>query len=113
LYDLAVIGGGVAGIFSALTAARHSAKAIIIDPNRIGGGATVRSAGVVTLQLDETNDVMLGQEEHRAHKGVLEGLVESYGFPAAWKARPAPRQHELDETGRRGFRIALSVGDRV
>jgi sarcosine oxidase subunit beta len=59
LYDLAVIGGGVAGIFSALTAARHSAKAIIIDPNRIGGGATVRSAGVVTLQLDETNDVML------------------------------------------------------
>lgn len=59
MYDVAVIGGGVAGIFSALTAARHSAKTVIIDPNRIGGGATLRSAGVVTLQLDEPSDVLL------------------------------------------------------
>lgn len=58
-YELAIIGGGIAGIYSALTAARESIKTVIIDPNGPGGGATIRSAGVVTLQLDTANDVRL------------------------------------------------------
>jgi len=105
LYDLAVIGGGVAGIFSALTAARHSARIIIIDPNRVGNGATLRSAGVVTLQLDETNDVMLVKRSIELIKEYSRESWRVTGFLQL--GRPDQLQDSINSM--RGARIGFEV----
>jgi len=37
-YDVAVIGGGTAGVFAAISAARTGAKTVLIEKNNILGG---------------------------------------------------------------------------
>lgn len=44
-YDVAVIGGGTAGVFAAISAAKQGAKTILVEKNNTLGG-TVTSAGV-------------------------------------------------------------------
>ncbi|MCS7142515.1 MAG: FAD-binding oxidoreductase [Aigarchaeota archaeon] len=58
-YDVVVIGGGVVGTFAALAASRSGEFTAVIDGNGIMGGAASRSAGVVTVQLDDERDVLL------------------------------------------------------
>ncbi|MEM0482469.1 MAG: FAD-dependent oxidoreductase [Nitrososphaerota archaeon] len=59
MYDLAVLGGGVVGCFSALRAAELGLSVVLIDERGVFGGASPRSAGVFTVQLDSALDVEL------------------------------------------------------
>ena len=48
-YDVAVVGGGIAGIAAALAASRHGAKTVLIEKQfALGGLATL---GLVTIYL--------------------------------------------------------------
>lgn len=59
MYDIAVLGGGVVGCFSALRAAELGLRTVLIDERGVFGGASPRSAGVFTVQLDSPIDVKL------------------------------------------------------
>ncbi|MCS7095341.1 MAG: FAD-binding oxidoreductase [Thaumarchaeota archaeon] len=56
---ITVIGGGAVGCFAAITAVLEGLDVIVIDPRGPMGGAASRSAGIVTVQLDERTDVLL------------------------------------------------------
>jgi glycine/D-amino acid oxidase-like deaminating enzyme len=59
MYDVVVVGGGAVGAFAALRAAELSAKTALVDPRGVFGGASSRSAGCFTVQLDTPVDVKL------------------------------------------------------
>ena len=48
-YDYIVIGGGVGGIYSALTACQHGAKVAIVEEHNLGG--TCVNAGYVECYM--------------------------------------------------------------
>lgn len=48
-YDVAVCGGGIAGIAAALAAARKGAKTVLFERNYMLGG--LGTAGIVTIYL--------------------------------------------------------------
>jgi glycine/D-amino acid oxidase-like deaminating enzyme len=50
-HDIAVIGGGIAGLSVALHAATMGLRPIVLEAQRIGSGATGASAGIVAPQL--------------------------------------------------------------
>ncbi len=77
MYDLAVLGGGVVGCFSALRAAELGLRTILIDERGVFGGASARSAGVFTVQLDTPLDVELTAKSIE--------LVKRYIAGRAWK----------------------------
>ena len=56
---LIVVGGGPVGAFAALTAALKGERVTLVDPRGVLGGAASRSAGVVTVQLEDPLDVRL------------------------------------------------------
>jgi gamma-glutamylputrescine oxidase len=47
-YDIAIVGGGVAGISCAYWLAKYGKKVLVIDKNKIGQGASGRNAGFLT-----------------------------------------------------------------
>ncbi len=77
MYDLAVLGGGIVGCFSALRAAELGLRAVLIDERGVFGGASARSAGVFTVQLDSPLDVELTAKSIE--------LVKQYTSEKAWK----------------------------
>lgn len=111
MYDLAIIGGGVAGIFSALTAAQNSVKSIIIDKNKLGGGATLRSAGVVTLQLDEENDVKLVKRSIELIKQYSKNSWRVTGFLQL--GRPNQLQDSINSMKRAGVEFRLLYSSEI
>jgi gamma-glutamylputrescine oxidase len=46
-YDVAIVGGGLAGVVAAYEVAASGAKAIVLERGALGGGASGRSAGLV------------------------------------------------------------------
>jgi len=77
--DVAVIGGGAAGIFAALSAAQKGSVALI-DPRGVGMGALSRSAGIVTMQLDSERDVRLVLRSMELIKSVAKRSIKETGF---------------------------------
>ncbi len=83
-YDVAVCGGGVAGVAAALAAARHGAKTLLIDKQfALGGLATL---GLVTIYLPLCdgcgNQVSFGIAEELLCVSIERGWEEKY--PEAW-----------------------------
>lgn len=83
-YDVAVAGGGVAGIASALAASRQGAKVCLIEKQYMLGG--LATAGLVTIYLP-----LCDGEGHQVSFGIAEELFRlsiHYGwekeYPAAW-----------------------------
>ncbi|MEM3491853.1 MAG: FAD-binding oxidoreductase [Nitrososphaerota archaeon] len=111
LYELAIIGGGVAGIFSALMAAQNSVRTIIIDPNKLGGGATIRSAGVVTLQLDEEDDVKLVKRSIELIKQYSKSSWRVTGFLQL--GRPNQLQDSIESMRRAGVEFKLLSSSEI
>ena len=83
-YDVAVVGGGVAGIAAALAAARQGAKVALIEKTYILGG--LATAGIVTtyLPLDDGfgHQVSFGIAEELLKVSIKYGYEKEY--PAAW-----------------------------
>lgn len=83
-YDVAVVGGGIAGIAAALAAARHGAKTILIEKQfALGGLATL---GLVTIYLPicdgKGRQVSFGIAEELLKLSIKHGCEGRY--PKAW-----------------------------
>ena len=83
-YDVAVVGGGIAGIAAALAAARHGAKTILIEKEfGLGGLATL---GLVTIYLPICDgcgrQVSFGIAEELLKLSIKHGWEGRY--PKAW-----------------------------
>ena len=83
-YDVAVCGGGVAGVAAALAAARHGANVLLIEKQfALGGLATL---GLVTIYLPLCDgmgqQVSFGIAEELLRVSIRHGWEEKY--PAAW-----------------------------
>ena len=83
-YDVAVCGGGVAGVAAALAAARHGAKVLLLEKQfALGGLATL---GLVTIYLPLCDglgkQVSFGIAEELLRVSIEHGWEEKY--PAAW-----------------------------
>ena len=83
-YDVAVCGGGVAGVAAALAAARHGARVLLIEKQfALGGLATL---GLVTIYLPLCDgmgrQVSFGIAEELLRVSIRHGWEEKY--PAAW-----------------------------
>lgn len=83
-YDVAVAGGGVAGIAAALSAARQGAKVCLIEKQYMLGG--LATAGLVTIYLP-----LCDGEGHQVSFGIAEELLRlsiRYGwekdYPTPW-----------------------------
>ena len=83
-YDVAVCGGGVAGVAAALAAARHGAKVLLIEKQfALGGLATL---GLVTVYLPLCDglgkQVSFGIAEELLRVSIGHGWEDKY--PSAW-----------------------------
>ena len=83
-YDVAVCGGGVAGVAAALAAARHGARVLLLEKQyALGGLATL---GLVTIYLPLCDgmgrQVSFGIAEELLRVSIRHGWEEKY--PAAW-----------------------------
>ena len=83
-YDVAVAGGGIAGIAAALSAAREGARVVLLERGFILGG--LATAGLVTIYLPlcdgEGNQVSFGIAEELLRLSIKHGAEARY--PAAW-----------------------------
>ncbi|MDT7860180.1 MAG: FAD-dependent oxidoreductase, partial [Candidatus Calditenuis sp.] len=77
---LIIIGAGPAGAFAALTAALKGERVTLVDPRGVLGGAASRSAGVVTVQLDDPLDVRLVVRSIELIRSVSRSSVVRTGF---------------------------------
>ncbi len=77
---LVIVGGGPAGAFAALAAATKGERVTLVDPRGILGGAASRSAGVVTVQLDDPLDVKLVVRSVELIRSVSESSSVRTGF---------------------------------
>ena len=82
--DVAVIGGGVAGIAAALSAARQGAKVILVEKQCVLGG--LATSGLVTIYLPlcdgRGHQVSFGIAEELFRMSVTFGAQRKY--PTAW-----------------------------
>ena len=83
-YDVAVCGGGFAGISAALAAARQGSKVILFEKQYMLGG--LGTAGIVTIYLPLCDglgrQVSFGIAEELFHLSILHGAEDKY--PENW-----------------------------
>lgn len=83
-YDVAVAGGGIAGVSAALAAARNGARTVLIERGYMLGG--LGTAGLVTIYLPicdgQGNQVSFGIAEELLRLSISMGAEASY--PKAW-----------------------------
>ena len=80
---VAVVGGGVVGLCSALDLARHGADVLLLERDECGSGASSGNCGWVTPALSSP----LAEPGAAAH--ALLGMTKR-GSPFAWQPRPDP-----------------------
>lgn len=68
-YDLAVVGGGIAGAFASYCAAKRGLRTALLEASTRPNGATAKSGGIVTRMLDDPRDALLA---NRSLKLILE-----------------------------------------
>ena len=85
--DVAVVGGGLAGVAAAVAAARSGMRVILLEKSCVLGGLATLGHVCIYLPLDDG----LG---HKVHGGLAEELLHvciRYGYntlPECWKDRP-------------------------
>jgi len=108
-YDLAIIGGGSAGLTAAFIAGRVGAKAILIDRERLGGDCT--HYGCIPSKALIRCAKVAHTARHAEHYGVRVSQVEvDYGGVAAYvrEAIATVESHETPEIlTQHGVEVAL------
>jgi glycine/D-amino acid oxidase-like deaminating enzyme/nitrite reductase/ring-hydroxylating ferredoxin subunit len=97
--DVAVIGGGIAGVSTALFLKRAGLKVALVESRQIGHGATGYTTAKVTSQhgliYDHltksfgTEGARLYGEANEAAISRMEQLIEEYGIECDWERLPA------------------------
>lgn len=76
--DIVIIGGGIAGVSSALHLEQAGADVVLVEADHIGAGAALASAGVVAPQLVRTTpDQVLAKLGRETGDGILKLVAES------------------------------------
>ncbi|MXO64949.1 FAD-dependent oxidoreductase [Altererythrobacter endophyticus] len=79
--DIAIIGGGLAGMSSALHLSKAGAKVAVVEAATIGSGAAVASAGVIAPQLVRTTpSQVLAKLGAERGDGLLRMIAESGNY---------------------------------
>ena len=84
LYDIAVVGGGVAGIAAAVQSARFGMKTILVEKTALIGGLATSGLVNVFLPLCDGNghQVSFGLCEEMLRRSIVYGPGE---IPPGWK----------------------------
>lgn len=127
--EVLVIGGGAAGLSSAITAAENGAKVTLIEKQDILGGSTVVSAGIVYAAIDENDvpkmtDYYMERAEQNADREIINFYAQNSidtisfldGIGVKWMmtvpagTAPEPRAHfSMHENGTAMIGSALIV----
>ena len=127
--EVLVIGGGAAGLSSAITAAENGAKVTLIEKQDILGGSTVVSAGIVYAAIDENDvpkmtDYYMDRAEQNADREIINFYAQNSidtisfldGIGVKWMmtvpagTAPEPRAHfSMHENGTAMIGSALIV----
>ena len=95
-YDVAVCGGGFAGIAAALAGARHGAKTVLFERQFMLGG--LGTAGLITIYLPLCDgmgrQVSFGLAEELLRESIVDGAEAKY--PANWLDGVGTRTREDD-----------------
>lgn len=92
-YDVAVIGGGIAGVAAALQAARSGKKTVLVEKTILLGGLATSGLVYIYLPLCDGNG-------HQVTFGICEELIRKsiqYGpgdIPANWRQKTNAREEE-------------------
>ena len=78
--DVVIIGGGVHGASIAFHLAQRGTKAIVLERNFIGAGATGRSSGLVRMHYDTEADSRLAWESFRYFRNWKDMVGGNCGF---------------------------------
>lgn len=76
--DVVVVGSGAAGLASAINAAEHGAKVILIEKQGILGGSTRLSAGIVYGALDESDVSTMENYYHTRAEGKADSAIVKF-----------------------------------
>jgi glycine/D-amino acid oxidase-like deaminating enzyme len=109
--DVVVVGGGVAGVSTALALARGGAEVVVLEAARVAGRASGRNDGQLLLGLGEHYNRIVGQfgregartlwdfieRNQREIRGDLETEAASCGLEVAGGLRLAETAHEAIE----------------
>ncbi len=109
--EVVIIGGGIAGVSTALALARSGVQAVLLEAGEIGGRASGRNDGQLLLGLGEHYNRIVGQfgaararllwdfirENNTRLKADLVGLGVDCDFTAAGGLRLAETEHEWQE----------------
>lgn len=109
-YDIAVAGGGIAGVAAALSAAREGLKTCIIEKSFLMGG--LATAGNVALYLPLCDgmgkQIIFGLAEELMHRSVADGFSSP---PKIWKNKRKSSQkiHQRYKTWFNPMTFALEM----
>ncbi|MGH3805431.1 MAG: FAD-dependent oxidoreductase [Pseudonocardiaceae bacterium] len=97
--DVAVVGGGITGLTTALLLARRGARVVVIEANRVGGGVTGNNTAKVTaLQSTMYSSLLRAHDQHAAADYAagsaaavrrVASLVDQEGIECDLRRRPA------------------------
>jgi gamma-glutamylputrescine oxidase len=108
-YDVCIVGGGFAGLSTALHLAARGYDAVVLEADRVGAGASGRNSGFVlpgyAMGIDDLRAVLGRSQAERAWRlsveavGLVAALVERHGIacdikPGALTAAVAPADLE-------------------
>lgn len=78
--EVAIVGGGYAGLSAALTLARLGRKPVVLDAERIGWGASSRNGGMVSGGLKLAHGVLAKSLGDDRVKAILRDAAASFPF---------------------------------
>ncbi len=78
--EVAIVGGGYAGLSAALTLRRLGHQATVIDAERIGWGASSRNGGMVSGGLKVASDALSNQHGKDRARALAEAAAASFPF---------------------------------
>lgn len=74
-YDVVVVGSGAAGLSGALTAAKHGFKTLMIEKDKVWGGSTAKSAGMVWVPGNKQLEHVGGNDSRELGRQYLKACV--------------------------------------
>lgn len=86
--DVAVVGGGFAGLCAALELARGGALVVVLDAGPLGGGASTRNSGALSVRFDLARASRALRDEP-ALLALAQSATQSLDFVQALVAREA------------------------
>lgn len=95
--DVAIIGGGMAGILCAYQLQKANIDCVVLEANRIGGSVTARTTAVLSPQLEFLYQDMVGSVGRQAARSYLRATTEAIDefrhiaqtIPCDWEEMPA------------------------